>query len=316
MAPLPPLSRRALLGALGGISSSLLIAGCGQGPPESSGAPARTGEGITQINYADEHPDQYGVLGLPASTPQGLAVLVHGGFWFSQYGAGLMDPIAEDLRRRGYATWNIEYRRIGGGGGFPATFLDIARAFDKVPDLGLPTGLPSFSLGHSAGGHLAVWAASRTARTPGGRPRFVPERTISQSGVLDLSSAAAQNLGGGAAVALMGSRPGEAPADYLLGDPTELVPAQGRVLAVHAADDQIVPRDQSSTYVTLAQAAGGDAELLEVPGGHFDLIDTSSEAWRQIVAQLGSHSTASPQPLGSQLMGPRPFRLLPDSLDG
>ena len=283
MAPLPALSRRGLLGALG---ATLLAAGCGETTPDKTGAPTRSGNGLTQIAYGTEHPDQYGVLGLPTGTPIGLAVLVHGGFWYAEYGAGLMDQMAEDLRARGYATWNVEYRRVGGSGGFPTTFTDVAAAFDQTADLGLPTGLPTVSLGHSAGGHLAAWAASRTSATPGGAPKASVATTISLSGVLDLSSAADEGLGGGAAINLMGTRPGRDPEQYALSDPAELVPAKGRVIAVHAEDDQLVPLDQSSTYVRLATAAGGQAELVKVPGGHFDLIDTGSDAWKKIVELL------------------------------
>lgn len=287
MASLPSLSRRGLLGGIvGGLGGAALLSACGDTRPAKTGPPVRAGDGLREITYGTEHPDQYGVLGLPSGTPTALAVLVHGGYWYSEFGAGLMDEMAEDLRGRGFATWNIEYRRIGSGGGFPATFTDVAAAFDKTLELGLPEGLPQFSLGHSAGGHLAVWAASRTSATPGGAPRSTPSTTIALSGVLDLTTAAQVGLGNGAAEDLMGAKPSSAEADYALADPTELVPAKGRVIAVHAEDDQIVPLDQSSTYVQLAQAARGTAELVTVPGGHFDLIETSSDAWKKIVTLL------------------------------
>lgn len=276
MVALPDLSRRGLLGALGGLGvlgAAPLLAACGDTAPERP---------VERILYGSEHPDQYGVLGRPAGEPRGLALLVHGGFWLDQYGADLMDAIAADLRGRGYATWNIEYRRVGSGGGYPETFADIAAAFDKAGDLGLAEGLPSVSFGHSAGGHLAVWAASRTAETPGGAPRFTPDTTVSLSGVLDLTSAAQEQLGGGAAAALMGT------GDYRLADPSELVPARGRVIAVQAEDDRVVPADQSRTYVRLAQTAGCDARFKPVSGGHFDLIDPASAAWKQVVLDADS----------------------------
>lgn len=262
-----------------------MLGACGSGP-EKTGEPIRKGTGLREVVYAEDHPDQYGVLGIPDSDPVGIAVLVHGGFWLAEYGAGLMDAMASDLRERGWATWNVEYRRVGDGGGFPATFEDVAAAFDKVPTLGLGSDLPVVSIGHSAGGHLAVWAASRNAKTPGGSPRWTPDRTISLSGVLDLTSAVDQDLGGGAAIGLMGTTPTETAASYALADPCELVPARGTVLAVHAEDDDIVPADQSSTYVTLDTAAGGDARLVTVPGGHFDLIDPRSDAWREVLKLL------------------------------
>ncbi|MCX6396982.1 MAG: alpha/beta hydrolase [Propionibacteriales bacterium] len=283
MAARPPLSRRGLLTLLG---ASALLAGCG-GANNSSPPSAELPGPDQRIRYADEHPDQYGVLGLPRDTPpKGVLVLLHGGFWLSEYGADLMEPMAADFRDRGFATWNVEYRRVGNGGGFPRTFEDVAAAVDHVQQLDEVAGLDVHLIGHSAGGHLAVWAASRTARTPGGAPRTVPTSTISLSGVLDLSSAASGGLGNGAAEALMAALPDDARSDYAVADPCALVPARGAVFAVHAQDDQIVPRDQSTTYVQLDGSAGGKAELVTVPGGHFDVIDPTSAAWKQIVQLL------------------------------
>ncbi|MET3961968.1 acetyl esterase/lipase [Marmoricola sp. OAE513] len=281
MAQLPPLTRRGLLG-LSGLAA--VLSACGSGP-EKTGPPTTKGRGRTKIVYGSDHPDQYGVLRVPDRKPLGLAVLVHGGFWLDQYKAGLMDPMADALHDLGYATWNVEYRRVGTGGGFPATFDDIAAAFDKVAELDLPEGLDVFSIGHSAGGHLAVWAASRTDSTPGGAPSVTPTTTISLSGVLDLTSAGHQGIGNGAPQGLMNGDPDQEAAAYALGDPAALVPAKGRIVAVAAKDDDIVPPDQSSTYVKLDSGAGGDGALVSVPGGHFDLIDPSSDAWAQI-AQL------------------------------
>lgn len=240
-----------------------------------------------RVRYATDHPDQYAVLTVPDDVDlRGVVVLLHGGFWLARYGADLMEPVAADLRTRGFATWNVEYRRVGGDGGYPQTFQDVAAALDHLRELPEVDGLPVHLVGHSAGGQLAAWAASRTAETPGGAPQIRPTTTVSLSGVLDLSSAAQQHLGNGAAELLMGSLPSQAPPQYALADPSELVPAYGNLYAVHAHDDTIVPLDQSSTYVALARSAGGAAELVTVPGDHFDLIDPASDAWKQVVALL------------------------------
>lgn len=282
MAALPALSRRELLIALG---LSLVLTACGEDP-------ALVGDGRTagdRVRYGTEHPDQYAVLGLPEDRePHGVVVLLHGGFWLSGYGADLMEPMAADLRDRGLATWNVEYRRVGGGGGYPATFADVAAALDHLAEVPEVDGLPVSLVGHSAGGHLAVWAASRTATTPGGVPLTVPTRTVSLSGVLDLAAAAAADLGNGAVPGLLGATPREAPEDYRLADPAALVPPAGRIFAVHAEDDQVVPLSQSRRYVDLARAAGGSAELVPVPGDHFAVIDPTSTAWPAIVALLGA----------------------------
>lgn len=282
MAPLPDLSRRGVLGLLGASAvGATALSGCGT---EVVCTPATVNDKLVKIAYAHDYPDQYGVLGLPSQTPKGLAILVHGGFWLEQYGESLMNPMAADLRKRGYATWNIEYRRLGNGGGYPATFRDVAAAFAMTDRLSLPSGTRAFSIGHSAGGHLAVWAASRRGAT-----KHAPAHTISLSGVLDLAGAADAGLGGGAVQELIGSRPIDNSGIYPLVDPSQLVPAHGQVIAVHAADDQIVPRNQSASYVRLDRAAGGRARLVTVPGGHFDLIDPTSAAWKQIVTLLPQH---------------------------
>lgn len=208
-------------------------------------------------------------------------MLIHGGFWLDSFGAALMDPIAEDLRERGYATWNLEYRRVGSGGAYPATFEDVADGIDYVDQLGIDG--PVTVIGHSAGGHLAVWAASRNERTPGGAPRVVAETTISLSGVLDLVAGAEENLGGGAVVGLMGADPTAAAQTYAWADPIQLVPAAGSISAVHAVDDRNVPISQSRAYVDANLAAGGAAALITVPGDHFALIDPGSAAWARVI---------------------------------
>lgn len=266
-----PLTRRGLLG-LAGLG---LVAGASAcTADEPSGPPTPRPR---RIRYDTTHPDQYGILGMPGSAPRGLVVLVHGGFWSRSYGLDLMDPVAADLRRRGYATWNVEYPRLGDPAVTPTLLgVSVLSAFGAVPDLGLPRGIPTYSVGHSAGGHLAVLAASWDSDDAA--PEFVPDSTISLSGVLDLRRGLAQGVGNGAIRPFLDA-PGL--------DPTRQVPARGRVVAVHAEADEVVPVDQSRSYVRAAVAAGGDAALVLVPGGHFDLIDPSSAAWARVVGLLG-----------------------------
>jgi len=272
---------------LAGTAATVLLAGCGTTPTGIRPAPAAGATRRTAppddgrvVRYG-AHPDQYAVLRTPAGTARGLVVLLHGGFWSAAYGQELMEPLTADLVGRGHATWNVEYRRIGSGGGFPATFIDVATAIDRVGGLGLDPALPVTVLGHSAGGHLAAWAASRNDRTPGGPPRVTATTTLSLSGVLCLATADRERLGGGAAAALMGGHAADTPAAYDLADPERLVPARGRLEVVHARDDQVVPRGQSTGYVSADDAAGGSARLAIVPGDHFSLIDPTSTAWEQ-----------------------------------
>ncbi len=274
-----PLTRRGVL--LGGAGlAAAAVAGCG--PFGRRLVVPRTNE---QIAYGTEHPDQHGFFGLPARTPKALVVLIHGGYWFTGFGADLMDAASLDLRRRGYAVWNIEYRRTAAGGGWPTTFTDVALAVDHVTQLPLDHTLPVVLLGHSAGGHLAVWAASRTDKTPGGASKVTIDRTYSLSGVLNLAVGETEHLGNGAITLLMGGSAVQFPERYDLGDPTRLVPAHSPVTAFHALEDELVPMSQSISYVAADRAAGGNAQFAKVPGSHLQLVQTDKPAW-QIIRQV------------------------------
>lgn len=272
-----PGRRGVLLGAAG--AAVVFTAGCGLRKDPEPLAPQPN----QLITYADDHPDQHGYLGLPDhGRPKALAVVIHGGFWYQGFGADLMEPAAANLRSRGLATWNIEYRRTGAGGGWPATFVDVAKALDHVPALPLPLDLPVVVLGHSAGGHLAVWAASRTAHTPGGASKVTAERTYSLSGVLNLTRADRERLGNGAATFLMGGSAAQFRERYDLGDPSRLVPARGPVTVFHADQDEFVPLSQSTSYIAADRAAGGHAELVRVPGGHLQMVQPQQPGWQAV----------------------------------
>ncbi|WP_210439010.1 alpha/beta hydrolase [Nocardioides xinjiangensis] len=238
----------------------------------------------TRIAYGED-PSQWLDLHVPAGRSRGLVVVVHGGFWKAQYGAEYGAPLAKDLVGRGWTAANVEYRRVGIGGGFPATLDDVDAAIGAAARQD-PTGAagPLVALGHSAGGHLAAWAGARTRfeRWADGPPLT---HVVSQAGVLDLRSAVAQHLGDGAALAFLGDA-GE-PA-YAEADPLAQVPLDVPLWAVHARDDDTVPFEQAATYVQTATAAGADATLVEVTGGHFGIIDPSSPAWDACVEVLDS----------------------------
>lgn len=200
-----------------------------------------------------------------------------------------MKPLAADLVRRGYATWNVEYRRIGRrqGGGYPQTFDDIRAALGLLADLGDDRlDLDDVTLiGHSAGGHLAFWAASRDDL--GLRPR----RVLGQAPIVNLVAA------GAPAHALMGGTPEEFPERYAECDPMQLLPLPVPALIVHGESDATVPIKRSRAYVEAARAAGGEIELLEPEtGGHRSHIDPRSEAWRIAVEWLGVSPRSSAQP--------------------
>ena len=228
------------------------------------------------VRYGDD-PSQYGELGLPDRTPRGVVVVVHGGFWKAEYDCSLGRPPAASLVEEGWAAWNLEYRRVGAGGGTPETCDDVAAGIDRLVDVdGLDTSVV-ITLGHSAGGHLATWAAGRR------EPLVRVTGVVSQAGVLDLVRADRQGLGGGAVARLLGHRAGPADAEW---DPVQQVPLDVPVRCVHGRADVVVPVDQSQGYVAAATAAGADATLTEVDGDHFVVIDPDSDAWARTLELL------------------------------
>lgn len=275
MAHLRP-GRRALVAGLG----VMWLAGCARGSEKT--VEGRVGvSGAERITYGDDA-SQWVDLYRPGGTSRGAVVVIHGGFWRAQYDASLGTPLAEDLVSRGWTALNVEYRRVGNGGGFPATFDDVAAAIDLLADADVDTSRV-ITVGHSAGGHLAAWAAARSrfGEWSGG---VEVTHVVSQAGVLDLTTAQEQGLGSGAVDALMGAGPDHA--SYDLADPTRHIPLDVPVWAVHARDDDTVPFAQSSAYVDAARSAGADATLVEVTGGHFGVIDPGSGAWASIVDVL------------------------------
>jgi acetyl esterase/lipase len=249
------------------------------------------------------HPSQRADLYLPCGAgPHPVIVLIHGGSWHKRYGKLVMRGLAADLVRRGWAVWNIEYRRLGEGGGWPATFQDVAAAIDHLAALEAPLELERVSLlGHSAGGHLALWAAARDrlgAGAPGAGPTIQPCRAIGQAAVCDLAGAY-RLWHGGAVRALMGGAPEQLPERYAVGDPIELVPLGMPALLVHGSADRTVSVKLSRRYAERARAAGAQVELIEIAGsagGHRAHVDPRSEAWRAVTSWLGEPVGAGPEP--------------------
>jgi acetyl esterase/lipase len=243
---------------------------------------------LAMIHTYGPHPDQYAELLHAKGEPLGVAVVIHGGFWRAAYDASLGREMASDLADRGWSSYNIEYRRVGGGGGWPTTLQDVADAIDLLSDLDLNLSRV-VAIGHSAGGHLAAWAAGRAAlpaAAPGCSPRVALTGVVAQAGVLDLRTGAETGVGGTAIPDLLGGMPGQVPERYAWADPIAAVPLPVPVVCVHSRSDDSVPFAQSEAYVAAARRAGGAAELLEFDGDHMAHIDPGSTAWDSVVGSL------------------------------
>lgn len=279
----PPtgLDRRALLrrGVGAGLAAGLGVASAGCTAPSSGGTePEQEGPAVERIAYGSGEL-QFGELLRPIGEPKAVVVTIHGGFWQSQYTLTLQEPTNLDLVARGYATWNLEYRSVGSGGGWPATFDDIRAGVAKLAELeSLPAGLrtaPPIVLGHSAGGHLAAWVAGE----------LPVAAAVPLAGVVDIAAAARERLGGGAVESLLGPQAGREQI-YRDADPTLRVPLDAPVRAVHGTVDSTVPISQSESYVAALTAADSDAELISLPADHFDAITPTSDMWQRTVAAI------------------------------
>jgi acetyl esterase/lipase len=221
----------------------------------------------------------------------------HGGFWRAQYDRAHARPLAQALAAAGFVVCSAEYRRPGAAiapsSGWPSTFDDVAAAVDRLPALvaeaagGLVGPARPVLAGHSAGGHLALWAASRH-RLPDGSPwraQAPPGRAaVGLAAVSELAECYRLGLGRQAAGALMGGGPDRLADRYAAADPAGLLPTGVRVRLVHGTADDTVPVEMSLDYVRRARAAGDDAECLALPGaGHFEVIDPLSGAWETVV---------------------------------
>jgi len=246
-------------------------------------------------------PLQFGELRLPPGSERvPIVVFIHGGCWRAQYDLAHVAAASAALAADGYAIWIIEYRRLGdAGGGWPGTFDDVALAVDHVRTLAAK--FPRLDttrvvlMGHSAGGQLALWAASRTAADASGplRASGAPlpvTGVVSLAGITDLATFGAGSSGcNGAVTPLMDGEPTAVPDRYRAVSPVERVPLRVRVRLVHGDADAIVPLAQSRNFDEGNRAAGGMSEVFVVAGaGHFELVAPSSEAWATVLRALHS----------------------------
>jgi acetyl esterase/lipase len=229
------------------------------------------------------NPHQFGDLRVPAGTgPFPLAVVIHGGFWRAAYDLEHIGHLCAALKSNGVATWSLEYRRIGNrGGGWPGTFDDITAGFDHLAALRgrFPLDLARIvAMGHSAGGHLALWLGAQKRGVRG---------VVSLAGVADLRRAWELKLSGGVVEELLGGPPDRVADRYKAASPIERLPLGVPQRIIHGRRDDIVPFEIGRHY---AQKAGPEARLLPLDrAGHFEPIDPRTPEWntvRDAVRQL------------------------------
>ncbi|WP_244971608.1 alpha/beta hydrolase [Gordonia rubripertincta] len=287
-----------------------------QAPTAAPPAPEPSdGIHIERIQYLDpadaDAAENWANLYLPPGDHEDGAVplvtIIHGGGWESRAGAEQFDQMARDLAARGLAVYNVEYRRVGTGGGWPTTFHDVARALDYVPTMAETHPQLSIDdelvIGHSAGAQLAVWGGTRHRLEDdevGSRPAFVPSRVVSISGPLDMRYAV--NHGNGRVIKqILGGTPEQVPDRYESVDPIQNLDPDLPVILFHGLADDDVNPNNSRRYTAAVHAAGGTADLHLFDGEtHTSLVHRQSPAYRQIIDRLTTVATAELTKLRSE----------------
>lgn len=245
-----------------------------------------------RLTYGPEE-HQFGDLRLPPGDgPFPVIIVIHGGFWRARFDLEFMGHFAQALTNQGFATWNIEYRRIGQpGGAYPGTVLDTGLAADHLRKIAPRYNLDLqrvLAVGHSAGGHLAFWLA--------GRPQIADTDTlynpdplklqgaISLAGVTNLRRGFELKVGDGVVEKLLGGGPDQFPERYYGASPSELLPLGVPQVLIHGEEDDTVPYSLSKEYFQKADLLGDPVKLVGLPGaGHFEVIDPKSKEWAVIV---------------------------------
>ena len=232
---------------------------------------------------------QFGDLWLPAaSAGASLILMIHGGCWTKSVASlEIMNYAAEDLRRRGLAVWNIEYRGVDeAGGGYPGTYLDVAAGLDRAQDIANQHHLDlsrAIVIGHSAGGHLALWAAGRI-NLPQTSPLYTAApltvaTVIDLAGIANLASDTATACGAAPVAAMVGAPSDRRPDVYADTSPPSLLPLRAAQYVIHGQRDTTVEPKIGDAYAALARAAGDAVEVLRPPGGHVEEIAPGAAAW-------------------------------------
>lgn len=287
---------------MGRVLMSVLVAACAACPALASATPrlmdwpdllGRPMPSLSETIAYGPGPLQFGELWLPAGQgPHPVVLMVHGGCWLSSVAKlGIMNYVAEDLRQRGYAVWNIEYRGIDrDGGGYPGTFQDVAAAADELTAIAPRYGLDLdrlVAVGHSAGGHLVLWLAARprlpaTSPLKSAHPLPIPA-VLSLGGLPDLAAVRAlgdQSCGAETVDRLVGPA-GAAHRDvYADTSPAELPAGHDEEVLINADTDPIAPAEMGAAYAARMKARGARIRQETIrESGHVELIAPGTAAW-------------------------------------
>ena len=244
-----------------------------------------------RIHYAAGE-SQFGDLWVPdgAKKPLPVIVFVHGGWWQAEYGLEYAGHLCAAFKKAGVAVWSLEYRRVGeAGGGWPNTFLDVAAGANYLGTLSKKYPLEVNSvvtMGHSAGGHLALWLAGRHHVDHSSAiyaPTQLPLRgVVSLAGAVDLRLVCDLAQGKFAhdkdeVRSLMGGLPAEFPDRYRAGSPGDLLPLNVRQVLIQGTEDGQIPPDLPRRYAENARRQGDEVVVKMIPGaGHFEVVDPES----------------------------------------
>jgi dipeptidyl aminopeptidase/acylaminoacyl peptidase len=237
-------------------------------------ADRRISYGLGELHFGD--------LRLPAGAgPHPVVIAIHGGFWRAAFNLLYMGHVCAALTKAGFATWNIEYRGIGHeDGGFPGTLRDVALAsahLKRVEGLDLSRAV---AIGHSAGGHLALWLAASG--------RGIPLcGAVSLAGVADLDRAWELGLSNTVVAEFLGGGPLDLPERYEMASPMRRLPCGVPMRLVHGDADETVPIEIAERFEAAALSAGDDCRLIRLPGaGHFELVDPRAPEWAPVEAAI------------------------------
>ena len=265
-----------------------------------------TKRNVKRIQYGEEA-NQFGDLRIPEGEgPFSVAIVIHGGFWKAHFELEHMNAFVNALTENGIATWNIEYRRVGQeDGGWPNTFLDSAKAADFVRTLAKSYPLNTESvitIGHSAGGHLALWLAARHNLCPDSNLTSIEDPlkikgVISLAGVSDLAlmhdihqwKDTMFGIIDNPTKDLMGGSPENYPYRYEQGSPKSLLPIGVPLVLIHGSLDVNVPIGMSELFEKTAKSAGDTVSFIPIPHAeHFELIVPDLGAWPVILDSFNS----------------------------